>query len=425
MTLSLLQDLQERRLVQQSSNPEELERHLTDHNRTLYCGFDPTADSLHVGHLLPLLTLRRFQQQGHKPIILIGGATGLIGDPSGKDQERTLNERVITEDWAEKLTQQTKQYLDFDDSQTSARVVNNLAWAGNLRLLDFLRDTAKFFSVNSMIQKESVRSRIERDETGISFTEFSYMLLQSLDYLELASRHDCTLQIGGSDQWGNITMGMELVRKKLGRKVHALTLPLVTKANGDKFGKTASGETLWLDAGRTSPYQFYQFWINLPDENLETMLGYFTFLDDQARRELLQAYMENPEERAGQRRLAEEVTELVHGKVMLEAAQRITEALFLGTSEMLSEADVAQLTHAGLPCLKLESTEMRLRTALTQMGLIRNTSVFKDAVAKGSVKVNDKPVKDFDLRFQNIMPAYGRYFLVRFGKRKWGIVYQD
>src|SRR5690606_9268732 len=260
-TAQLIADLKARDLVKQTTGDGEFELHLMEASRTLYCGFDPTADSLHIGHLVPLLALRRFQQAGHKPVALVGGATGMIGDPSFKAAERQLNSTEIIAGWVDSLRSQLSRFLDFDCGENSAVVVNNLDWTKELSVLDFLRNLGKHFAVNAMIQKESVKQRIEREGSGISFTEFSYMILQSYDFAELYHRYGCTLQIGGSDQWGNITGGIDLARRLYQGQVYGMTLPLVTKADGQKFGKTETG-TVWLDPAKTSPYAFYQFWLN-------------------------------------------------------------------------------------------------------------------------------------------------------------------
>ena len=277
MTAALIADLKARGLLNQATADEDLVEHLSTGVRTLYCGFDPTADSLHIGSLVPLLALKRFQQAGHKPLALVGGATGLIGDPSFKAQERQLNTPDVVAGWVEKLKGQVSQFIDFDSPDNAAEVVNNLDWVGDMNVLDFLRDVGKHFSVNNMIQKESVKQRIEREGSGISFTEFTYMLLQSYDFAELAERKDCSLQIGGSDQWGNIVGGVDLARRMYGKSSYGLTLPLVTKSDGTKFGKTESG-TIWLDPKKTSPYAFYQFWLNTADAGVYKVLRYFTFL---------------------------------------------------------------------------------------------------------------------------------------------------
>ena len=278
MSSALIADLRARGLLFQVAGEEALPGWLDGGMRTLYCGFDPTADSLHIGSLVPLLTLQRFQRAGHRPIALVGGATGLIGDPSFKAQERQLNTPEVVGGWVEKIRDQVSRFIDFDAGPRSALVVNNLDWTQGMDVLTFLRDIGKHFSVNAMVQKESVRQRIEREGAGISYTEFSYMILQALDFAELANRHDCTLQLGGSDQWGNITAGIDLSRRLHGKQVYGLTLPLITKADGTKFGKTESG-TIWLDPARTSPYAFYQFWLGTADADVYRFLRYFTFLD--------------------------------------------------------------------------------------------------------------------------------------------------
>jgi tyrosyl-tRNA synthetase len=277
MSSALLTDLRARGLVFQVAGEEALPAWLDGGMRTLYAGFDPTADSLHIGSLVPLLMLRRFQLAGHRPIALVGGATGLVGDPSFKAQERQLNTPEVVAGWVERLRDQVAAFLDFDAGERSALVVNNLDWTRDLSVLDFLRDVGKHFSVNAMIHKESVKQRLDREGSGISFTEFTYMILQSLDFAELQRRYGCGLQLGGSDQWGNITGGIDLTRRLHGAQVYGLTMPLITKADGSKFGKTESG-TVWLDPRRTSPYAFYQFWLSVADEDVYRFLRYFTFL---------------------------------------------------------------------------------------------------------------------------------------------------
>ncbi|MDP6190043.1 MAG: tyrosine--tRNA ligase, partial [Gammaproteobacteria bacterium] len=344
---NLLADLEMRGLINQTTSPEDLVQHLQE-SRTLYCGFDPTADSLHIGSLVPLLVLKRFQQAGHKPLALVGGATGMIGDPSFKAQERKLNDETTINSWVEKLKHQVGAFIEFNNQANSAAVVNNYDWTHNLDVLTFLRDIGKHFSVNQMIQKESVKQRIEREGEGISFTEFTYMILQSYDFSELYNQHACTLQIGGSDQWGNITGGTELTRRRYQGQVFGLTLPLVTKADGTKFGKTESG-TIWLDAKKTSQYAFYQFWINTADADVYKFLRYFTFLSEAEMvtiEERDRAAQGRPEE---QGILATEVTRLVHGEEGLQAALRISEALFSGNLQQLTDADLEQLYQDGMP----------------------------------------------------------------------------
>ncbi|MEQ9209963.1 MAG: tyrosine--tRNA ligase, partial [Pseudomonadales bacterium] len=323
-----LADLEKRGLIAQRTAEEELDQHLSV-SRAVYCGFDPTADSLHIGSLVPLLMLKRFQLAGHKPIALVGGSTGLIGDPSFKAAERKLNGPEVVQQWCERLKSQFAQFIDFDTSNANAVMVNNYDWTANMSVLDFLRDIGKHFSVNAMIQKESVKQRIDREGSGISFTEFSYLLLQSLDFAELYKLHDCTLQIGGSDQWGNITGGIDLTRRLHGGQVYGLTMPLITKSDGTKFGKTESG-TIWLDPAKTSPYAFYQFWLQTADADVYRFLKYFTFLPVDDIDEIERQDAERAGRPEAQRVLAEEVTKLVHGEEALSAAQRITNALFSG-----------------------------------------------------------------------------------------------
>jgi len=420
----LIQQLQDRDLVAQFSGDDELEVHLQQ-SRSVYCGFDPTADSLHLGHLVPLLVLKRLQQAGHRPIALVGGATGLIGDPSFKAEERKLNTPEVIASWADKIKSQVSQFIDFDCGENSAIVANNLDWVGNLSALDFLRDVGKHFSVNNMIAKESVKQRIDREGTGISFTEFSYALLQGLDFAELNKRYDCTLQVGGSDQWGNIVGGIDLARRRNQAKCFGLTVPLITKADGTKFGKTETG-AVWLDANKTSPYSFYQFWLNVADADVYRFLKYFTFLDiaEIVEIEAVDAAVQGRPQ--AQAILAREVTALVHGEEGLAAARRITEALFSGNSDELSEQDLQQLRQDGLPASNLQvgdCVEKPLTQLLTDCGMVKAGREVKDALGRSSVFINGVPVGAEDnMRAAEIFvpqrALYGRFFLVRLGKKK-------
>jgi len=421
-----LQELQDRGLIAQTTGGDALAEHLNSGSRTLYCGFDPTADSLHIGSLVPLLMLKRFQLAGHKPIALVGGATGLIGDPSFKAQERKLNTADVVAAWVGKLKQQVSQFIDFDCGGQSAEVVNNLDWVGKIDVLGFLRDVGKHFSINNMINKESVKQRIEREGEGISFTEFTYMLLQSYDFAELYVRNSCTLQIGGSDQWGNITGGIDLARRMHGAHVFGLTMPLVTKSDGTKFGKTETG-TVWLDSAKTSPYAFYQFWLNTADADAYKFLRYFTFLSV-AR---IRAIESEDEARQGkpeaQRILAEEVTRLVHGEAGLLGAQRITQALFSDELSGLSESDFLQLQQDGLPSSKLiraEITDMPLTQLLADAELAASGKQIKDALARSAVFVNGAAKSsDDNMQSANCFAVEGaffdRFYLVRVGKKKY------
>lgn len=421
----LLQQLQSRDLVAQISGDQELQSHL-DQPRTVYCGFDPTADSLHLGHLVPLLVLKRLQQAGHTPIALVGGATGLIGDPSFKADERKLNSPEVIAGWADKIKTQVSQFIDFDCGDNSAIVANNLDWTAELSALDFLRDVGKHFSVNSMIAKESVKQRIDREGSGISFTEFSYSLLQGLDFAELNKHHNCTLQVGGSDQWGNIVGGIDLARRRNQAQCFGLTVPLITKSDGTKFGKTEAG-AVWLDPKKTSPYSFYQFWLNVADADVYKFLKYFTFLPLEEIN-TIEAEDANAQGRPqAQGILAREVTELVHGKAGLDAALRITDALFSGESGDLSEQDLQQLRQDGLPSSSLCDEDLSQKP-LTQLfadaGVVKAGREVKDALGRNSVFINGiaKGSED-NMNAQQLFSAdnalYGRFFLVRIGKKKY------
>ncbi len=423
----LIEQLRKRGLIAQVSGDSDLEEHL-DQSRTLYCGFDPTADSLHLGHLVPLLVLKRFQQAGHKPIALVGGATGMIGDPSFKADERKLNTPDVIAGWADKIKGQVSQFIDFDCGDNSAVVANNLDWTAQMSALDFLRDVGKHFSVNNMIAKESVKQRIDREGSGISFTEFSYSLLQGLDFAELNRRHDCTLQVGGSDQWGNIVSGIDLSRRQNKSQCFALTMPLITKADGTKFGKTEAG-AVWLDANKTSPYSFYQFWLNVADADVYKFLHYFTFLplEEIDAVEAADAAAEGRPQ--AQAVLAREATKLVHGDEGLNAALRITEALFSGDPNALSEQDFQQLRQDGLPSSLLADGDLQdnpLTNLLTECGMAKAGREVKDALGRNSIFVNGHPkgVKDnmnSGSIFASEQALYGRFFLVRLGKKKYHI----
>ena len=425
MSSALLDDLRARGLIFQIAGEDKLPAWLDGGSRTLYCGFDPTADSLHIGSLVPLLMLRRFQLAGHKPLALVGGATGLIGDPSFKAQERQLNTPDVVSDWVEKLRRQVSQFIDFDAGDASAEVVNNLDWTANLDVLTFLRDVGKHFSVNAMIQKESVKQRIEREGAGISYTEFTYMILQSFDFAELNKRYDCTLQLGGSDQWGNITGGIDLTRRLHGNQVFGLTMPLITKADGTKFGKTESG-TIWLDARKTSPYAFYQFWLGCADADVYRFLKYFTFLDVSEIDEIEDVDGQRQGRPEGQGILAREVTRLVHGEEGLAAARRITESLFSGSVEALSESDFGQLRQDGLPASSLSRAEFpqTLTQLLTEAGMAASGKQVKDALGRSAVTINNRAVgwdanADVVASFDPAAALYGRYYLVKLGKKKY------
>ena len=422
----LVMQLEQRGLIAQYSGDENLAAHL-DVSRTLYCGFDPTADSLHIGSLVPLLMLKRFQEAGHRPIILVGGSTGLIGDPSFKAEERKLNSPEIVAGWVEKIRHQTSQFVDFDESlPNGAIIVNNLDWTAGIDVLDFLRDVGKHFSINSMIQKESVKQRLQRDGGGISFTEFSYSLLQSLDFAELNRRYNCTLQIGGSDQWGNIVGGIDLTRRQNQSQCFGLTSPLITKADGSKFGKTESG-TVWLNAGKTSPYSFYQFWLNVADEDVYKFLRYFTFLSLEEIEDIERSDRDSDKKPEAQRILAREATELVHGKLGVEAALRISDALFSGDPNKLSKKDFEQMCQDGISSSSVDEEgllQKPLTQILTDCGMVKAGREVKDALGRHSVFVNGIPQGNSDNMkareiFSKERALHGRFFLVRLGKKKY------
>ncbi|MFW5943120.1 MAG: tyrosine--tRNA ligase [Chloroflexota bacterium] len=397
---------------------------------TLYNGFDPTADSLHVGSLVPLLQLARFQRFGHTPIAIAGGGTGMIGDPSGKSEERNLLSREELAANVEGIKKQLSAFLDFDVSGNPAMLVNNADWLAEISMMDFLRDVGKHFTVGYMTAKDSVRSRLEREE-GISYTEFSYMLLQAYDYLVLHERYGCTLQTGGSDQWGNIVAGVELIRKVRdahvrGAQAHGLVYPLITKADGSKFGKTAAGTSVWLDPQRTSPYRFYQFWLNTDDANVVNYLKYFTFLDRRTILELEHAVNKRPEQREAQRRLAEEMTRLVHGDMALAKAQTASDVLFGGGLEGLDAADIADIfadvPSSELPKAELEDGGVPLVTLLAESGLASSKGEAKRDIKGGGIYLNNIRVTDRG-RMATLEDALeGQFLVLRKGRKRYHLV---
>lgn len=414
--LDIVEDLEARGLLVQLAGGDELRAHLNSGSRTVYCGFDPTAESLHVGSMVPLLVLKRFQMAGHKPIGLVGGATGLIGDPSFKSNERSLNSEEIVESWVERLKPQLSQFLDFDCGDNSAILANNLDWTRDYSVLGFLRDIGKHFSVNAMIQKESVKQRIEREGEGISFTEFSYMLLQSYDFAELNKRFGCTVQVGGSDQWGNITGGIDLTRRLHQAQVYGLTTPLVTKADGSKFGKTETG-TIWISPHMTSPYAFYQFWLNVADADVYNYLRFFTFLAPHEIEEIERSDREAQGRPEAQGILAREVTELVHGKPGVDAAVRISEALFSGDIAGLAESDLQQLELDGMPCSVHGGGELGIVQALVDTELAKSNKMAREFIGNNAVAVNGQQVSDVNWGLSEAQALHGRYFILKRGKK--------
>ena len=418
---NLLADLTMRGLVNQMTSPEDLAQHLQQ-SRVLYCGFDPTADSLHIGSLVPLLVLRRFQQAGHKPLALVGGATGMIGDPSFKSQERKLNTLDTINHWVERLKEQVSAFIDFNNLTNNAEVVNNYDWTKDIDILTFLRDVGKHFSVNAMIQKESVKQRLERDGEGISFTEFAYMILQSFDFSELFKQYNCSLQIGGSDQWGNITGGIDLTRRQHRAQVFGLTLPLVTKSDGTKFGKTESG-TIWLDSKKTSQYAFYQFWINTADADVYKFLRFFTFLNE-AKMVEIEAQDQLAEGKPqAQSILAIEVTRLVHGEAGLEGALRISESLFSGQLDQLTSEDMQQLYLDGMPASKTSAKTITLVQLLVDSGLAKSNKMAREFIANNAVSVNGNKCNDLEMVLTSSAGLHGQYHVIKRGKKLFHLLH--
>ena len=418
MMSELLNDLQFRGLVNQITDEEGLSKVLEEEKIKLYAGFDPTADSLHIGHLLPVLTLRRFQQHGHHPIALVGGATGLIGDPSGKKAERTLNTADIVQDWSDRIKGQLSRFLDFEAGENPAIMANNYDWIGSLDVISFLRDVGKNFGINYMLAKDSVKTRIE---SGISFTEFSYMILQSFDFLKLYQNNDCKLQIGGSDQWGNITSGLELIRKsEENAKAYGLTIPLVTKADGTKFGKTEGG-AIWLDREKTSPYEFYQFWINTDDRDVVKYLKYFTFLSQAEIEQFEQEIINAPEKRMAQKALAEEVTKLVHGEDALEQAIKISAALFSGNIKQLTGNEILE-GFKDVPSTKIEEADIHLVDLLIEAKIAPSKRQAREDITNGAIYINGERVQDLDKVISNEDKIDGQFTVVRRGKKKYFLI---
>ncbi|CUU23945.1 tyrosine--tRNA ligase [Duffyella gerundensis] len=414
---NLITQLQERGLIAQVTDEAALAERLAQGPIALYCGFDPTADSLHLGHLVPLLCLKRFQDAGHKPVALVGGATGLIGDPSFKAAERKLNTADTVNEWVEKIRQQVAPFLSFDCGSNSAIAANNYDWFGSMNVLTFLRDIGKHFSVNQMINKEAVKQRLNRDDQGISFTEFSYNLLQGYDFACLNEQHNVVLQIGGSDQWGNITSGIDLTRRLHQNQVFGLTVPLITKSDGTKFGKTEGG-AIWLDAKKTSPYKFYQFWINTADADVYRFLKFFTFLSLEEITALEEEDKNSGKAPRAQYVLAEQVTRLVHGDAGLQAAQRITASLFSGALSDMTEADFEQLAQDGMPTIML-TDEDDLQQALVKAELVPSRGQARTMIGSNAVNLNGEKQGDAEYRFTEADKLFGRFTLLRRGKKHY------
>jgi len=423
--MGIIEELEWRDLISDCTDREGLQERLAKGPITLYCGFDPTADSLHVGSLVPLLALRRFQLCGHHPIAVAGGATGSIGDPSGKTAERQLLTHELLKANIEGVKVQLGSFMEFEGVENAAQLIDNADWTAPLSFLDVLRDIGKHFKVNAMVSKESVRARMEDRDVGISYTEFSYMILQALDFHYLCETQDCELQVGGSDQWGNITAGIDLIHRKQNRQAYGLTLPLITNADGTKFGKTESG-AVWLDVNRTSIYQFYQFWVRVDDRDVVRYLKYFTFLSRDEVEELASQHEAEPHARIAHKALAREVTALVHGEEAVTEAIRASEILFGGELEGITEATFREVA-GEVPTCELSTDRfggegLWLPELLHEAGLAQSRGQARKDVKGGGVYVNGKRIDDEQHKLTASDLMFGKYVLLRRGKRNYAVV---
>ena len=423
MATTIIDELRWRGLIYDKT--EEIDGLAGSQKITLYNGFDPTADSLHVGHLVPMMQLARWQRYGHTPIALAGGGTGMIGDPGGRSTERNLLSLEEIDENVVHIKHQLASILDFEVKSNPAIVVNNADWIRQLSLVDFLRDTGKHFTVNYMMAKDSVKSRLDREDGGISFTEFSYMLLQAYDYLHLFDTKKCLLQVGGSDQWGNILTGVELIRRVRGQRAHALVYPLLTRADGSKFGKTAVGTSVWLSPARTSPYRFYQYWFNTDDADALTYLKYFTWLDQSRIAELEHLLFEQPERREAQRTLAREVTRMVHGETALARAEQASQALFGGDITGLDSADIEDI-FAEVPSSELAGDALSGGVAvidlLVSAGLASSKADARRAIQGGGIYLNNERVSDAAHTAGTSQAIDDRFLILRKGRRQYHLV---
>ena len=417
MTNALIEDLKWRGLIYQQTDEAGIEELLNKEQVTLYCGADPTADSLHIGHLLPFLTLRRFQEHGHRPIVLIGGGTGMIGDPSGKSEERVLQTEEQVEANVQGISNQMHKLFEFGTDK-GAVLVNNKDWLGQISLISFLRDYGKHVGVNYMLGKDSIQTRLEH---GISYTEFTYTILQAIDFGHLNRELNCKIQVGGSDQWGNITSGIELMRRMYGQtEAYGLTIPLVTKSDGKKFGKSESG-AVWLDADKTSPYEFYQFWINQSDEDVIKFLKYFTFLSKEEINQLEQSKEEAPHKREAQKALAENVTSFIHGEDALNDAIRISQALFSGDLKSLSAKELKE-GFKDVPQVELSKNTTNIIDALIETGIGSSKRQAREDVNNGAIYINGERQQDVNYELTDEDKIEGAFTIIRRGKKKYFMV---
>lgn len=419
MTNELLKDLQWRGLLYQQTDAEGMEKLLNEEKVSLYVGVDPTADSMHIGHIVPLLTLRRFQQAGHRPILLVGGATGMIGDPSGRSTERNLLTAEQIDKNVAGLKKQMERIFEFGEEQHSAQLVNNYDWISKLNVIEFLRDYGKLININYLLAKDTIASRLE---TGISFTEFTYTIIQGIDFNHLYDNYNVKIQVGGSDQWGNITTGLEVIRKTHDEdaKAFGITIPLVTKADGTKFGKTAGG-AVWLDAEKTSPYEFYQFWINSADADVIKYLKIFTFLKREEIEALEVSVQEEPHLRKAQKALAEEMTRLIHGEEALETAQRITAALFSGDLKTLSAAEMKN-AFKDVPSTELSKEDKNIVDLLVEANISSSKRQAREDVTNGAISINGEKVNDLEYTVDAKDRLEDEFAIIRRGKKKYHMV---
>ena len=417
MTNALIEELKWRGLIYQQTDETGIENLLNKEQVTLYCGADPTADSLHIGHLLPFLTLRRFQEHGHRPLVLIGGGTGMIGDPSGKSEERKLQTEEQVEINVQGISKQMHKIFEFDTNK-GAKLVNNKDWLGQISLIEFLRDYGKHVGVNYMLGKDSIQTRLEH---GISFTEFTYTILQAIDFGHLNQTYNCKIQVGGSDQWGNITSGIELMRRMYGEnEAFGLTIPLVVKSDGKKFGKTEGG-AVWLDADKTSPYEFYQFWINSTDEDVIKFLKYFTFLSQAEINDLEKSLQEAPHLREAQKALAENVTRFIHGQDALDDAIRISQALFSGDLKSLSAKELKE-GFKDVPQVDLNHTTSNIVEAIVETGISSSKRQAREDINNGAIYINGERQQDVNYELSDEDKIDNAFTIVRRGKKKYFMI---
>ncbi|MGT2666719.1 tyrosine--tRNA ligase [Streptococcus rifensis] len=416
--MNIFEELKARGLVFQTTDEEALEKALTEGSVAYYSGYDPTADSLHLGHLVPILVCRHLQLAGHKPFPLVGGATGLIGDPSFKDAERSLQTKETVDGWVEKIQGQLSRFLDFENGENKAVMTNNYDWFASISFIDFLRDVGKYFTVNYMMSKESVKKRIE---TGISYTEFAYQIMQGYDFYELNRAHNVTLQIGGSDQWGNMTAGTELLRRKADKTGHVITVPLITDSSGKKFGKS-EGNAVWLDASKTSPYEMYQFWLNVMDEDAVRFLKIFTFLTLEEIEDIRVQFEAAPHERLAQKILAKEVVSLVHGEDAYNQALKITEQLFAGNIKGLS-AEELKAGLSNVPNYAVQAKDdLTIVELLVAAGVVTSKRQAREDVQNGAIYINGDRVQDLDYTLSDKDKIDNELTVIRRGKKKYFVL---